>query len=294
MKATEMKAHKGITIGGSSIAALLGVSEYETPAQAIARLKGERVTPDNDAMLRGRIAEQFLMDYCQEKFGFNYIEKQKVVTIGVAHATADAFGFNDNGELVLFEFKSSSYIKDIDQIPIQYQLQCIWYCGLFNIEKCELLIGDGYFNVRRFAVLRDDELFNSIDDKIGEIYQRHIIGNEPVPLSDKEILNEFSNLKETVPNIVTAETITTQDVQRYLELKEQAKSIENQIKEIEDKIKLEIKDNDGVQVGNTIFTWTPQTRESLDTKKLKSELPDVFEKYCKTSTYRVLRMKNLK
>lgn len=293
MKATEMKAHKGITIGGSSIAALLGVSDYETPAQAIARLKGERVINDNEAMMRGRIAEKFLMDYCVEKFGFNYLEKQKVVTVGVAHATADAFGFNEK-ELVLFEFKSSSYIKDIDQIPIQYKLQCIWYCGLFNIEKCELIIGDGYFNVRRFAVLRDDELFNSIDEKIGEMYQKHIIGNEPVPLSDKDILNEFVNLKETVPNIVTAETITTQDVQRYLELKEQAKAIESQIKEIEDRIKLEIKENEGVQVGNTIFTWTPQARESVDTKKLKSELPDIYEKYCKISNYRVLRMKNLK
>jgi len=46
--------------------------------------------------------------------------------------------------------------------------------------------------------------------------------------------------------------------------------------------------SEGIQ---NIATWSVQTREGMDTQRFKKENPDLVEKYKKTTTLRVLRIK---
>ena len=41
-------------------------------------------------------------------------------------------------------------------------------------------------------------------------------------------------------------------------------------------------------------SWKTQSKMSIDTKRLKAELPDVYAKYAKASDYRVFRTKQIK
>ena len=42
------------------------------------------------------------------------------------------------------------------------------------------------------------------------------------------------------------------------------------------------------------FTWKTQTRNRLDTKRLKAEHPDLYKAYCQSSKIRVFKMKEIK
>jgi predicted phage-related endonuclease len=43
--------------------------------------------------------------------------------------------------------------------------------------------------------------------------------------------------------------------------------------------------------GNELVTWQSQIKNSLDTTRIKEELPDIYEKYLKTQVVRVFKNK---
>jgi predicted phage-related endonuclease len=51
-----------------------------------------------------------------------------------------------------------------------------------------------------------------------------------------------------------------------------------------------------VQIGDAAkeLVYLEQSKDGLDAKKLQAELPDVFKKYMKTSTFRVARIRKFK
>ena len=61
-------------------------------------------------------------------------------------------------------------------------------------------------------------------------------------------------------------------------------------KTIEQYIQIQMKEYEVAFIGDRKITWKTQTRNSLDTKKLKKEHPELVEKYMKTTTSRVFRV----
>ena len=45
--------------------------------------------------------------------------------------------------------------------------------------------------------------------------------------------------------------------------------------------------------GKTLATWKNQTRKAIDSTRIKKENPEIFEKYSKQTTSRVMRVKGL-
>ena len=80
-----------------------------------------------------------------------------------------------------------------------------------------------------------------------------------------------------------------------VELKAKIKELETQKEVIEDFLKLKIGDATDLMYGlNTIATWRPQTKVTVDAKKLKEELPETFLKYAKETTSRAFLVKQPK
>ena len=80
-------------------------------------------------------------------------------------------------------------------------------------------------------------------------------------------------------------------ISEYQKIKEQEAELADQRKVLEGEIKRLIGECEELRCGdNRIATWRTQNRESLDTKALKQEKPELFEQYSKISSYRVLRI----
>ncbi|MCX8081771.1 MAG: YqaJ viral recombinase family protein, partial [Bacteroidia bacterium] len=126
MKLTQTKPIKLISIGGSSIAAVLGLSRFTTPYQKWLLLTGRKSSEDSPSLRRGVIAERFISEYAVSEGLVSIYESQKYISFGAANGTIDAIG-DYQGERVIIEFKSSAYIKAADDVPNDYRLQCVWY-----------------------------------------------------------------------------------------------------------------------------------------------------------------------
>lgn len=78
---------------------------------------------------------------------------------------------------------------------------------------------------------------------------------------------------------------------RYEEIKSDIKDLEKEKNIIEQIFKEELKEAQRGTVGDRVVTWKAQERVSIDSKKLKEELPEIAEKYSKKSSYRVFKIK---
>ncbi|MEM4554841.1 MAG: YqaJ viral recombinase family protein [Candidatus Anstonellaceae archaeon] len=292
MRLTEIKPHNGVTIGGSQIAAILGLSPYKSPLQQWRELTGVVKTEPNAAMRRGLMAEAFIQNFYQQEFGVEYAMIQHQMEIGAARGTFDAL----TADGVLIDFKSTALCKE--SVPTAYRLQLIWYAGLaikegLEINSLRLVAADGFFNIYVHEMTYDDELFQIMDDKAGEWYDRHIIQGkepEPTPSEKAEMLKSVvaSGIKVTDDEVIKEKIFDLRDY------KEKVAGITKKIEALEAEIKAEIGEAEGLadQYGNLLVTWKTYSRKSLDTTALKKAMPEIAAKFEKEQTYRMFKLVN--
>ena len=83
-------------------------------------------------------------------------------------------------------------------------------------------------------------------------------------------------------------------VDRILELDEQIKTLEKESDKLKQVIELEIGEADGGRTQNHFIYWRTQSRSTLDSKKLQADLPDVYQKYARTTSFRKFEIKQIK
>lgn len=282
------------TIGGSMVAAVLGLNKYTTPYQAWEILTGRRIVENNPAMQRGRVAERFIAALSEER-GFKIIREQvKLEHDGFASATIDATAeYNDR--LCIVEFKSAANIRSADDIPVPYLLQVQWYMGLWNlinsdrsIDTAYINIVDGWFNFNSYAVLFNQQLFEQLLEKVRLFHEKYILTDTPPPMQDSDKL-AILNALEPLGVIELPEEIEN-TIEELESIKEQLKALESKKEELENKIKLALYDKEQ-GVGNKYsVTFKKQSRESIDAKNLKIKHPEIYQSFVKTTEFRVLRI----
>lgn len=279
MKATEIKTE--ITIGGSEIAAALGLSPFKTPHQLWREKKlgeVEEPSPEQKARFRaGLLAEEYILRLAE----IQPDKTQEVITIGSARGSIDArIGSR------IFELKTSYSLWD--EVPTHYQLQIQWYMGLYHLQTGEMPSGeliamDGMFNLRRYELQFNRELFDSLDEKIGQWIEKYIIGDAVPPMNAEELASIMPK-EEIRQDDSIADAVAT-----ARELKAKIKALEAELKPLEEQIKLVIGDAEAIICNGEKITWKGYERASLDTKALQAEMPDVYAKYLKKSNYRILK-----
>ncbi len=284
------------TIGGSMVAAVLGLSQYTTPHQAWEIITGRRIVEDNEAMLRGRVAERFIADLSKEK-GFKVIRQQ----IPIAHkeytwatGTIDATGeYND--VFCLLEFKSAANIRSAEDLPLSYLLQVQWYLGLWNsineylsTNVAYINIVDGWFNFYSFRIDYDEELFKTMLEKVKAFYDKYVVTDTPPPMSDADKLAILNYLQPQGAVELTDEVESIID--EIETLKKEIKALETKKEELENKIKLALYDKEQGFGKKYSVSFKSQTRETIDAKNLKQKHPDIYNSFVKTSEFRVLRI----
>lgn len=106
--------------------------------------------------------------------------------------------------------------------------------------------------------------------------------------------NEYIRLRNTRPNTKTKEIKTmsanelTAKVRELKELKAMAEELTAEITAIEDAIKAEMtaRDTDEMQIDVYKIRWTKVTSNRFDTTAFKKAMPELAEKYTKTTESR--------
>lgn len=294
----------GIT--GTDLGGITGISKYSSPIKVYLDKIGElEPTEDNEVMYWGRVMEDVIAKEFKNRNTNLKVQKVNVILKHQEYEWAlgniDRLIRNEKGQRGILEIKTvSEYIKGAwegEEVPPQYMVQLQWYMFVTGVDYgyfAALIGGNKY--VQKY-VKRDNELIEILKSSAENFWLNNVLKKNPPIIDGSEASSEL--LKRIYPNSVKGSQIELpQDANELIEKIEQFKSKQNEIKEsiseCENRLKDMLGENEVGICGDRKVTWKTYSRTSVDTKKLKKENLDVYEKYCKTSSYRKFDIKEYK
>jgi len=291
-------------IGGSDAAVVLGLSKWKTPFELWLEKTGQIIPESSDSeeayfgtLLEDLVAKEF------EKRSGNKVRRRNTMFRHPDYpfiiANIDRFVVK---EKAILECKTTSAYNakewQDDEIPEPYIIQVQHYLGVLGPEYekayIAVLIGGQKFVWKEIA--RDDELIDMIFQAERYFWHEHVEKNIAPPLDGSSAAEEY--LKQRYAEAEPGKTVDLKyeykdKIQELLSLKETIKELDERAKALENDIKNELKDAETGFVQNYQVTWKQFESNRVDTKKLKSMFPHVYEQVLKPSSYRRFNIKQI-
>jgi putative phage-type endonuclease len=311
------KMDRASGIGGSDIAAILGLSKWKTPLD-VYNLKVGNTKPEEQtvAMARGKALEPFLLDLVIDKEDWDdcnclnkttFISKEKPWR----YFTPDDFLGTD----WIIELKTSHFSRKkeygeeyTDKIPVEYLLQAHYYLAMAPyIEGVDLfvLFGDEVlfdvlsktcggagncldvdYDFRHYVVLRNKEISEKILAAIDEFWT--CVQNKTPPMwTTRDDILSISPFATQDKKLIADENLVSL-IQNASDLKEEIRKDELLYSKTIDKILGSVGDCETVvdENGNELATWKNVKSQRVNLELLREERPAIYHEFMEENNYR--------
>jgi putative phage-type endonuclease len=308
-------------IGGSDVAAVLGVSPWKS-AYALWEEKHlglvEEFNAQRQAVLDwGKRLEPYVIDELEQNHDMMMVHRNRVIVGNVEHegreaparAEIDFECFYEGDDLTNGDVKTASiHGKDgwgasgTDEVPTYYTAQFQWGMMMTGAASCICAVLFGANDLRLYRIQRDDAIIAYLKASVVAFWNDHVLTGEPPAIVDgddaERHLNRFSGVTLTATDEIRGWLTQLSDV------KAQQKAVETVREELELKLKASLASGYGVadmsshnaaivdDAGKALLTWNPQSAKRLDVGAVKERAPDLYAECLATSTFRVLRLKD--
>jgi putative phage-type endonuclease len=304
MAISEIKAKERTGyLGGSDIAAVLGLSRWRTPLQLWGEKTGNIIPEDISGKLHVRLGnklEQTVCDLFQEETG----KKVARVNDTLIHPVHSFLRGNIDrrivGEKAVLEAKTTSAWNakqwEGEEIPQEYLIQTYFYMELMGADRgyVACLIGNQDFRVK--VLERDDVLQKQMIEKAVDFWTRYIVPKVmPSFITSKDadtLYNLFPLGEEGEPIELGDEANAL--IESIQAAKEDAKAIETLKDKQENELRVLLKEHAEGFTDKFKVTWKNQKTRRMDLPKMRIEVPEICAKYAETTESRVLRIAPLK
>ena len=302
MPKEEWLKHRQAGIGGSDASCIAGLNPWKSSIQLYMDKKEEN--PKELKSLRmelGNRLEGLVAELFTEETGL------KVRNVnGILHNDNYPFALANIdraivGEKAFLECKTTnSYaLKEWQEgVPAHYEIQCLHYMAITGATHCYIaaLIGNSDFIWHKIE--RDQETIDYLMQIEKDFWENNILKDE-IPLPDgSDAYSEYLKEKYKQSNGETIELHLLKDgpqkIKRYDEIDFTIKELEAEKKLIQQEIQSEMKDFEVAKIGDRKITWKTSSRNMIDSKRLKAEMPEIAEQYMKTSTSRTFKIGGVK
>ena len=299
-------------MGGSDVAACLGLSPWHTPVELWQEKRGEAAPQEETmAMHFGSKLEQIVADEFAERTGMKVqtypfticdgdgdwmranldriIGTEDNIQAILECKTANAFSAGLWGDSQLEELQAGKVVTE-HRIPLYYETQVQWYLMLAQVEICYVAVLIGGNDFRVYEVHRNDEAIQAIKDKVSAFWHDYVLGGkQPNPINIEDIRRLYRC--EEKPMVEASEEAAIL-IGELRNLKEQIVLLEKQKKDVETRLAAYVGANEGLLLGGKkAVTFKAQSRTTFNSKKLKADDPELWIKYVEhTEPSRVLRV----
>lgn len=285
-------------IGGSDASCIAGLNPWKSSIQLYMEKKED--SPKEVKSLRmelgnrleGLVAELFTEETGLKVRNVNGILKNDKYPFALANIDRAIVG-----EKAFLECKTTnSYaLKEWEEgVPAHYEIQCLHYMAITGATHCYIaaLIGNSDFIWHKIE--RDQETIDYLM-QIEKDFWENNIEKDIVPMPDgSDAYSEYLKKKYDKSNGQVIELHLLENgvdkLDRYDEIVADIKVLEVEKKTIEQEIQLQMEEFEVATVGARKITWKTSNRNTIDSKKLKAEMPEIADKYMKTSTSRTFRI----
>jgi putative phage-type endonuclease len=302
MLTPEQIAERRNYIGSTDSAAILGLSRYGTPLSVWAEKTGAIVPEDISGKLPVRLGhklEQAVAELFTEETG----KKLHRVNETVFHPKYNFLAANLDrrvvGEKAVVEIKNVGAFRRDEwregQSPAEYICQVMHQLAVTGWDRGYLvaLIGNTDFEIR--TIERDEQALKDLVNREVSFWNDFVVPKIMPSISrgDKDTLSELFPLAEEGKEIELDDRAAAL-CDSLDGLRSDLKGLEGSIALAENELKAMLGTADAGIVGDRKIFWSNIFTRRLDAEDLKKEMPEIYEKFRKPSTYRKFLIKTNK
>jgi putative phage-type endonuclease len=284
-------------IGGSDVAAIFGLSKWRTPVDIYLDKIGEAPErKESEWQYMGKKIESIIADVFEEKTGKEvchpigtFVHPEK--TFMIANVDRQVVG-----ESAILECKNSMFSQGwgeqgTDEIPDEYLLQVAHYAIVKNVERAYIAVLISGNTFRTYVYERNKKLEDTIIAQEEKFWNEHVLKRIPPSISSSEDAKKL--YVNSVFSSLTANATLKEFISDIKETKQKIKSLEDYEEKLKTCIFKEMQFNESLsdEFGNLLAVWKQQKMTRFDTDLFKKEHPELYKKYCKTSSFRKFLLK---
>ncbi len=280
-------------IGGSDAGAVCGVNPF-CSAISVYQDKTYEVLEeaDSETMRQGRDLEEYVARRFTEKTG------KKVRRTNFMYRNKEhPFMLADVDRLVLGEYAglecktASAWNEDKwkdGAVPDHYIIQCQHYMAVLGVSKWYIAVCILGRDFKWACIERDEELIRNLIAIESDFWNDHVLPRiMPDPDGSKTYDDILEKYFKDVKKEKTIELVGFDaDLRRRQELSELQEKLETEKNQIDQRLKLYMKDNEYAVNSRYRISWSGVKKSGIDSKRLKEERPDIYSEYLKISEYR--------
>ncbi|MCW4458160.1 YqaJ viral recombinase family protein [Microbacterium sp. MPKO10] len=298
----EQRTH---SLGASEVAAVLGLSPWQTPLSVWRTKQGIPNEIPEDLAFFGHQLEEPIANWISWKhpevgqidvgFGARSVEHPWLTaTPDRSVGSLDTVGRTDDGAMIYtaqpnfrcIELKTSSaYSKDkwADGVPDYYRVQVIVQMGVTGARKAHLAVLHGGNSPELYDVEWDADVWEQIVRLTDEWWQTYVVGGvQPEPSTMVELEESKQNTGNMIDGderLLTAWYLDGLERSAYKEADEQIDAVKRAYKELMAKTGA-----DGLTYqGTPLYTFKrTKDRLSFDMKAFEQDHPDLVQQYTRT------------
>jgi len=176
-----------------------------------------------------------------------------------------------------------------DQVPDSYLIQCQWYMGVTGASICDLAVLIGGQDFRIYTINRDDDLIADLLQQGAAFWELVKNNIAPDPINYPEAVKKWAISDSSLS--VQADDLLIDDLEKIQSIKAQVKELETQEDALKARVVYALKEAETlIYQGVKVATCKTQTRTSFDSKAFEKDYPELYAKYKKQSSTRVLRI----
>jgi putative phage-type endonuclease len=257
-------------IGGTDIAAIMGVHKYKT-AHDVFMDKTGRSAPlaMNEAMYWGLKKEPIIADRYQE----DHPEITLVRDLGIMKSPKHDWwlgspdGQIEKGGNVIrgLEIKTGSVYRKkewgdegTDHIPREYLMQCMWYMPLLGVNEMHVAVLLGQRDYTEFVVKRDNDLLTMMYESGKDFWENYVKKDMPPPTDGSDACKDYMSEKypEASDDMLDPDDGIHDLAARYNGIKTQIGLLEEEQEKLKNIFKKEIGEKKGFTCDDWRVTWT--------------------------------------
>lgn len=305
-------------IGGSDIAAILGLSKFKTAYDVWLDKRGE-APPQDDGEKPWLYWGAVLEDVVAKEYGLRTGSKVQRVNAQLRHPERDFAVANIDRAVVNPEIAGRVWWKDgrlttdrilecktangfagnlwgepgSDQVPDAYLCQCQWYLGITGARYADVAVLIGGSDYRTYTIEAMPDLFADMMTEAEAFWQLVKDGVAPDPQTLADAQARWP--QHVAGKTATASISTVRAIEELGAIKEQAKALAEREDALKIQIMTEAQDAEILtDMGTPIATLKAQSATRIDAKALRADHPGIADLYSKTTSSRVLRIKSRK
>ena len=285
-------------IGGSDASVVMGKNPWRSIQQLWEDKTGKTQVQENsnEYTYWGNVMEGIIRKEFMNRTGLKVRQKHAMIfheEYPYLFADVDGIVTDERGEKCIFEAKTASQYK-ADQwengVPEEYVLQVQHYLAVCGMNKAYIaaLIGGNKFVFT--TIYRDDSLIEELIAKEKEFWEECVLtGTEPV-VDDSEATKEYLNTKysNSVASTIQLNVDMKKVIAEYQDVDSKVKELEKKKTGLANQIKAVMGAYETGELDGIVVSWKKISRESVDSRRLRKEKPEIFAEYSNVSSYRKL------